>query len=276
MEAMDEMFIPYKEMFPVQSPPKATPQVEPKEGGSWNILLLSLLVGLIFAVGFACYFYATKQETPLFRQVDAIPFNSIPKQIDIQQVESQKKNNVDVSPEPEPKVKELKIDVVSKQESKEPKLESPKPEPKIDVPKPEPKIDSTPKKVEVKPEPEKSPEIVEYGNSHELAKGVGTKIRDVLLTHKQIPSLAVASIVSSTVKVLLGENDRPQPSGEQELKVEKEEKVENVEKIEKKEEIKRPRELDDEPTKDTPRRGKINAETDANLLKLLKDRGLKN
>lgn len=275
---MDEMFIPYKEMFPVQSPPKVAPQVTQKESG-WNIVLISILVGILFALGFAFYFYYFKREAPPFRQIDAIPFNTIPKQIDIQHV--QKKTNVEI-PEAKPQ---------AKPEVPEVKPVAPKPKPIKIEPVPEkpvsekpvseksisekPKAETDTPKAEVpKQEPEKVPDIVEYGNSHELAKGVGTKIRDVLLNHKQIPSLAVASIVSSTVKVLLGENDRPQRGDEDEKK--EEPKVEH--KVEKKVEqkVEEKKEEDDEPVKDVPRRGKINAETDTNLLKLLKERGLKN
>ena len=259
---MDEMFVPYKEMFPVQSP-DVVPQVAKKEGGSWNILFLSLFVALVVAVGFAWYFYTTKQETPPFRQIEAIPFNSIPKHIDIQHVKKtsveHEKPVVQAVPKTEPTVKaEPMIEKKVETEKVEKKVETEKVEKKV-----EQKVEQKVEKVE---KPQVNEDVLEYGNSHELAKGVGTKIRDVLLTHKQIPSLAVASIVSSTVKVLLGENDRAQPSGE----------IEQEQKEVKEEVRKEPLMEIEEPVKDVPRRGKINADTDASLLKLLKERGLKN
>lgn len=266
---MDEMFVPYKEMFQPEHSPIVR-QVAVKED-SWNVFFLVLLVVLLASIGVAWYWYTNKPDPKPFRQVDAIPFKSIPAQLEVQaasygqpRVEErvEQKHEVKVQPKVEPRIE--KTDAPKETGSKEAvdKVEASKEVAKVEkVETPKPKIEPV---LEIAKK-----EIVEYGNSHELAKGVGTKIRDMLLNHKQIPSLAVAAIVSSTVKVLLGENDRPQISKD-------EEKKEDV--VKPKVEVKEVKKLSDseeEPVKDTPRRGKINAETDVNLLKLLKDRGLK-
>ncbi len=271
---MDEMFVPYKEMF---HPPPEQPRVRPeavKESGNWNYLLIFVFVGLGVAIGIAWYYYYMKDDEKPFRQVQGIPFHSIPNQLDlhgksfepkVERVEPKASEPKAVEPKAvEPKVEktEPRVEKVEpKVEKMEPKVE--KVEPKVE--KVEPKVEKVEPKVEPKVEKveEKKVEVVEYKSPHELAKGVGTKIRDVLLTHKQIPPLAVAAIVSSTVKVLLGENDRPQ--------IQEEEKEEEKPPEAERKEV----ESDEEPVKDLPRRGKINADTDTNLLKLLKQRGLK-
>lgn len=110
------------------------------------------------------------------------------------------------------------------------------------------------------------PAVIEFKTPQDLARGVGTELRDVLLKHKQIPSLAVAGIVSNAVRTLLGEDERPEPP---------EPKPESIpEPKEREPKPEPPKAPEDEPEVDPPKRGKINADTDPALLKLLKERGL--
>ena len=139
----------------------------------------------------------------------------------------------------------------------------------------------------IKPEVKKEEikEQVDYENSQLLAKGVGSKVRDLLLRHKQIPALQVAEIVSTSVRILLGENERapvtapisvvplsvvPRPVQQDTQEKRLPEPRKDGPKV------KPPEIVEEEEPKEEPKRGKINAETDPALLKLLKERGLSN
>ena len=228
MDAMDEMFVPYKEMFesPVKKISKSPPLQKDSSSKTWIWIALGVFLILGLFVFFRKYIFQAA--------------------------------NVEEVPE-------------------KPLVSSPQPLQLSSVSKPS--------------------EIVEYENLHLLAKGVGGKLRDMLLKHKQIPALQVAEIVSNTVRILLGENEKPQvveqkavhqsmhQSMHQALNPALLQKV--VEQpIVKEQRLPEPRldgpkvkppEMKDVPEEvEEPRRGKINAETDPTLLKLLKERGMMN
>lgn len=119
-------------------------------------------------------------------------------------------------------------------------------------------------------------------NKEELAKFVGTEIKNLLVLYSGISSLQTASIVSFSVRTMLEDFApvlQPQslPATKPPLEKLDEEFISTK--------VMQPRaqpthaQLDadeEEETKDPPKKGKINADTDANLLLMLKQRGLSN
>lgn len=214
MDAMDEMFVPYKEMF--ESPIKKVVRQSVPEPLTESYRWIWIILGIFLLVLLLFLFYRRFGESR---------------------------------------------DKVDREERVEP----------IQLPQ------------VIKPEVK---EQVNYENSQLLAKGVGSKVRDLLLKHKQIPALQVAEIVSTSVRILLGENERasvaapisvvplsviPQPV-QQDTPEEK--RLPEPRKDGPK--VKPPEIVEEEEPKEELKRGKINAETDPALLKLLKERGLSN
>lgn len=253
---MDEMFVPYKEMFesPVKKATKSIPVIVEKESffkSKWIWIALVLLI-LILLAALVLRRIQTEEEVP-YQVVP--PTTEITKTIEIikpakQEVKFELKP--EIKPEPKnPEAKPVAVEVKS--------------EVKTEV------------KPEVKPEAKPKPEILDYETPQLLAKGVGLKLRDLLLKHKQIPPLQVAEIVSATVRVLLGENERVAPAvvavtPAAEVKL-PEQRLPEPRKDGPK--VKAP-EIQDEPEPEEPKRGKINADTDPALLRLLKERGMSN
>lgn len=247
MEAMDEMFIPYKDMF--EPPTRSIHVHDPTPKSSWKLdwkLVLVVLIVIGIGFGIRVLFSTPEPRKPATRaQVHPTA------QVQTAQVVPQVPTQVPAVP-------------------------------KVSLP-----IALQPVKQSVAPLVSAVPTVIEFKNPQELARGVGTELRDVLLKHKQIPSLAVAGIVSNAVRTLLGEDERPEEPKSEVLQP-KEELKEDPKREEPKEEPKREEpkreepkrkepkldDLDDEP--EPPKRGKINADTDPSLLKLLKERGLTN
>jgi len=208
MEAMDEMFIPYKDMF---EPPTRSIHVHAKPQKSWKFDW-KIILAILIVVGIGVALKIVIKPSELRR-------------------------------EPE----QPRVEHIIRQEVK--------PQVKVPLVSTAPLVSTVPK-------------VIEFKNPQDLARGVGTELRDVLLKHKQIPSLAVAGIVSNAVRTLLGEEERPEPLKE-------EPKVE-LQKVEVKIEPKIDTEPKEREEQEPPKKGKINADTDPALLKLLRDRGMTN
>ena len=201
MDAMDEMFVPYKEMFEAASPSPKPLIVTRPPSNSWIMWVMPIVFILALLAVYA-YRKSSKEESikSLGTSIN-LPHAAVPPQI-----------TVSTAP------------------------------------------------VQQKPK--------EFSSPQDLAKGVGAQLRDVLLTHKQVPSLAVAGIVSHAVRTLLGEDERAvdtpvEMPAESHAQSVREPKIEPVQPTQ---------EVEEEPER--PKRGKINAETDPGLLQLLKERGL--
>jgi len=119
-------------------------------------------------------------------------------------------------------------------------------------------------------------------SKEELAKFIGTEIKNLLVLYSGVSSLQTASIVSHSVRTMLEDfapTLQPQAvSSKEHTKQQPTEKLDE-EYISKKVLQPRPQtslvDLDaDEDEKDPPKKGKINADTDPSLLLMLKQRGL--
>jgi hypothetical protein len=116
-------------------------------------------------------------------------------------------------------------------------------------------------------------------SKEELAKFIGTEIKNLLVLYSGVSSLQTASIVSHSVRTML-EDFAPtlQP---QAVSSKEHTKQQPTEKLDEEKKVLQPRpqpslvDLDaDEDEKDPPKKGKINADTDPSLLLMLKQRGL--
>jgi hypothetical protein len=208
MDAMDEMFVPYKEMF---EPPAPKPLIVTR-APTFNWLWLVPIVFIIALIAAYAYRQSIKEPLSLGTSIN-LPLASVPPQI----------------------------------------------------------IVTTEKTAPVKPQ--------EFSSPQELAKGVGAQLRDVLLTHKQVPALSVAGIVSHAVRTLLGEDERaveqPQAAAQSAQPVAHPVAQPVAQAVAQPILKKEALVLDDlDPEPEPPKRGKINADTDPGLLKLLKERGL--
>jgi hypothetical protein len=118
-------------------------------------------------------------------------------------------------------------------------------------------------------------------SKEDLAKFIGTEIKNLLVLYSGVSSLQTASIVSHSVRTMLEDFApvlQPQAVSSKEQTNQPLEKLDE-EHISKKVLQPRPQpslvDLDaDEEEKDPPKKGKINADTDPNLLLMLKQRGL--
>lgn len=232
---MDEMFVPYKSSFEVLP----EPVVEATTPSYWLWIVLSVAVILILAGAFLL------RSTFILQKKSMSEHYSIP-----------------ISEEPvkfEPiKFEPIKIEPVA--------------EPVVKVPEPAlipPVIDfSEPAKLNT-----------EKMSKEELAKFVGTEIKNLLVLYSGISSLQTASIVSFSVRTML-EDFAPilQPQS-----IPEKPKLEKIDEEFISTKVLQPRPQpthltldadEEEETKDPPKKGKINADTDANLLQMLKQRGL--
>lgn len=118
-------------------------------------------------------------------------------------------------------------------------------------------------------------------SKEELAKFVGTELKNLLVLYSGVSSLQTASIVSFAVRTML-EDFAPvlQPQGITEKKpvLEKlDEEFISTKVLQPRPQSQHKQDaIEEEETKDPPKKGKINADTDANLLFMLKQRGLSN
>jgi len=115
-------------------------------------------------------------------------------------------------------------------------------------------------------------------SKEELAKFVGTEIKNLLVLYSGVSSLQTASIVSHSVRTML-EDFAPvlQPQAvASTLPLKQSSEKLDEEYISKKvlQPRPEPESADEEEEKDPPKKGKINADTDPNLLLMLKQRGL--
>lgn len=117
-------------------------------------------------------------------------------------------------------------------------------------------------------------------SKEELAKFVGTEIKNLLVLYSGVSSLQTASIVSHSVRTML-EDFAPvlQPQAVEQRRETGMEKLDE-EFISKKVLQPKPQysqvsfDADTEEEKDPPKKGKINADTDPSLLLMLKQRGI--
>ena len=147
---------------------------------------------------------------------------------------------------------------------------------------------------EKKIEPQLVPQTIDFSvpakldtaimSKEELAKFIGTEIKNLLVLYSGVTSLQTASIVSFSVRTML-EDFAPvmQPQSVQVEHPRVQEEHPQMEKLDEEYismKVLQPRpqqnqvnlEADEEP--EPPKKGKINADTDPNLLLMLKQRGL--
>ncbi len=130
-------------------------------------------------------------------------------------------------------------------------------------------------------------------SKEELAKFIGTEIKNLLVLYSGVSSLQTASIVGFSVRTMLEDfapllepkSVEPKQDNKQTVKTNDPRAKKAMEKLDEEfisTKVLQPRPQnshvlnadEEEETKDPPKKGKINADTDTNLLQMLKQRGL--
>ena len=238
MESMDEMFVPYKSTLELPSELTPSLKVESNSSSSYNSIMWIGIAVVFVIIIFASSYFLTSSSTAQKKSLE-----SKEEEEDFKHSENYKKTTQKIL-------------------GSETSLPA-----TIDFLEPA-KINT------------------ETMSKEELAKFVGTEIKNLLVLYSGVSSLQTASIVSHSVRTMLEDFApvlQPQAAavGTSKPTLQKNSETLDEEFLSKKVLQPRPQHSqvvldadEEEEEKDPPKKGKINADTDPNLLLMLKQRGL--